>query len=607
VSVPRFNIPLRSALIVSAVILLSLFVRFRLRDMPLERDEGEYAYAGQLMLEGIPPYKLAYNMKLPGTYAAYALIMAIFGQTPSGIHVGLALVNCASILLMYFLGRKLLDDTAGVVAAITFGLLSLSPSVLGLAGHATHFVVLPALAATLLLLRATEGKGVESRKSSDESQKPKASAEPSMLDARPPTASAGPSTRSAGRSTLDARRSTIFSTGLLFGVAFIMKQQGVFFGIFGGLYLILVPLGRYLEERDIRKRNYGRLPRGSGEPVSWKTVFGHVAVYSAGCIIPYLLTCLILWAGGVFPQFWFWTVDYAAQYASNRPIFDLQALLRSTLSVAVGASSVLWAVGLLGLVVIWWDNRLSVDRRTCLTLFFVCSLLSVSIGLYFRGHYFITLLPALSLLSAVAVTRSLWLLKHNRTIELFLAVPISAAFAIGILATLIGNGAVWFVMKPDEAMHYTYGTTLFTEARQIGHYIRDHSQPKAAIAVIGSEPEIYFYAHRHSATGYIYLYPLMEVQPFASKMQQEMIAEIEKNNPEFVVYVDDNFSWLTTPASQRKIDDWWPKFLEKHLTFTSRTEIQGREDERLPVFLRNDNNKTQTAAARALLLYQFRT
>src|ERR1051325_81079 len=102
-------------ILVSLVILFTAAVRLRLRDMPLERDEGEYAYAGQLMLQGIPPYKLAYNMKLPGTYAAYAVIMAVFGQSPSGIHLGLALVNCASIILMYFLGRKLLDDTAGVV------------------------------------------------------------------------------------------------------------------------------------------------------------------------------------------------------------------------------------------------------------------------------------------------------------------------------------------------------------------------------------------------------------------------------------------------------------------------------------------------------------
>ena len=66
------------AIIVFGVILA---IRIGLLGIPLERDEGEYAYAGQLMLQGIPPYKLAYSMKFPGTYAAYALIMSIFGQT----------------------------------------------------------------------------------------------------------------------------------------------------------------------------------------------------------------------------------------------------------------------------------------------------------------------------------------------------------------------------------------------------------------------------------------------------------------------------------------------------------------------------------------------
>src|SRR2546430_9559777 len=112
-------------IVVAVMVALSLFVRFRLRDLPLERDEGEYAYAGQLMLQGVPPYKEAYNMKLPGTYAAYAVIMAVFGQTPSGIHIGLALVNAASIILIYFLGRKILDETTGIAAAVAFGLLSL--------------------------------------------------------------------------------------------------------------------------------------------------------------------------------------------------------------------------------------------------------------------------------------------------------------------------------------------------------------------------------------------------------------------------------------------------------------------------------------------------
>jgi hypothetical protein len=109
-----------------AFILLFSAIRFRLRQMPLERDEGEYAYAGQLILEGIPPYQLAYNMKLPGTYAAYALIMAVFGETPAGIHLGLLFVNAGTMVLVYLLSTELFGNLSGLVSAAAFGLLSTS-------------------------------------------------------------------------------------------------------------------------------------------------------------------------------------------------------------------------------------------------------------------------------------------------------------------------------------------------------------------------------------------------------------------------------------------------------------------------------------------------
>ena len=79
--------------LVVATIAVASLVRLRLADVPLERDEGEYAYAGQLILRGVPPYLKAYNMKFPGSYYAYALIMGVFGQTPRGIRLGLMLVN----------------------------------------------------------------------------------------------------------------------------------------------------------------------------------------------------------------------------------------------------------------------------------------------------------------------------------------------------------------------------------------------------------------------------------------------------------------------------------------------------------------------------------
>src|SRR5437867_6963020 len=145
---------LEAAWIFLAVIVLGLVIaiRIRLLGIPLERDEGEYAYAGQLMLQGIPPYKLAYNMKFPGTYEAYALIMALFGQTIVGIHLGLLLINAATILLIFLLGRRLINSIAGIAAAMTYAVLSGSSSVLGLAAHATHFAMLPVLGGTLVLL-----------------------------------------------------------------------------------------------------------------------------------------------------------------------------------------------------------------------------------------------------------------------------------------------------------------------------------------------------------------------------------------------------------------------------------------------------------------------
>ena len=64
---PSSNTQYGYTIAVVAVMVLAALVRLRIAGLPLERDEGEYAYAGQLILNGIPPYQLAFNMKFPGT------------------------------------------------------------------------------------------------------------------------------------------------------------------------------------------------------------------------------------------------------------------------------------------------------------------------------------------------------------------------------------------------------------------------------------------------------------------------------------------------------------------------------------------------------------
>src|SRR5207245_8804790 len=127
-----------------------------LLDVPLDRDEGEYAYVARLLLDGIPPFAEAHNMKMPGIYAVYSVLLTVFGSTHTAIHLGLLFANALSIALVFLLGRRLMDATAGVAAAATYALLTLSETVLGSAANAEHFVVPLALSALVLLDSARE-------------------------------------------------------------------------------------------------------------------------------------------------------------------------------------------------------------------------------------------------------------------------------------------------------------------------------------------------------------------------------------------------------------------------------------------------------------------
>jgi hypothetical protein len=101
-----------------------------------------------------------------------------------------------------------------------------------------------------------------------------------------------------------------------------------------------------------------------------------------------------------------------------------------------------------------------------------------------------------------------------------------------------------------------YDVNPFPESLEIARFIKENSTKEDRIAVVGSEPQIYFYSDRRSATGYIYTYPLMENHPYAEKMQREMIAEIETARPKFIVFVSVPLSWLVRPYSKNIIFEW---------------------------------------------------
>jgi hypothetical protein len=88
-------------------------------------------------------------------------------------------------------------------------------------------------------------------------------------------------------------------------------------------------------------------------------------------------------------------------------------------------------------------------------------------------------------------------------------------------------------------------------------------QPNTHPGGASRDLSFYFYSHRLSATGYIYTYGLMESHPNAGKMQQEMIAEIERAKPKFLVLVNGPSSWRNESTLDRTSFEWTTRYARR--------------------------------------------
>jgi hypothetical protein len=261
---------------------------------------------------------------------------------------------------------------------------------------------------------------------------------------------------------------------------------------------------------------------------------------------------LILWRAGVLDKFWFWTINYAWQYGSLVPLSQApQNFFRSANEVVLTGWPV-WIFAVIGALTGLWNQR---TRASTLVLvgFLFFSALALCLGFYFRTHYFILVLPAVSLLAGATISKLIEILEGRRILIRFMPLLV---FAVAVSVPILWDKKIFFDATPVEVCRIVYPESPFPESVRIADYVREHTEPDNTIAVLGSEPQIYFYSRRHSATGYIYTYALMEPQKYAHQMQEEMIHEIERARPMYLVSVLMNDSWLYRPQSNPLIFNW---------------------------------------------------
>ena len=495
-------------LYIVAVIVLGFtcFVRFRFLEVPLERDEGEYAYFGWQLMHGILPYVESNTMKLPGIHFVYATILTIFGQTHSSIHLALLFTNIATSFLMFLLGKHLYDESVGIFSGASFLVMTLSPSVQGFWANSEHFVIFFAIGGILLMMIALDNED----------------------------------------------KKYLFLSGVLLGFAILIKQHAIFFCMFGVFYV------------TYRKNKVA----------VFADVLSKVGIFITGVLIPLVLVFVIYYAAGNLDEFWFWTFKYASEYASLiSPDRAVGRFIRS-FDPVLNSNFLILLLSLLGVISVGWNKTIRSKYVFSFGLL-VFSFMAITPGFYFRPHYFILVMPVFSLFAGIGAISFLKLspTHHGLRRNSFLCIVV-----IFLVAPLFVQKNLLFKMSVSEITRHTYGLNPFLESIEISHYIKENTDEGDVIAILGSEPQIYFYSKRKSATSFLYMYPLMEEHSYARVMQTEMIKEIENSEPKYILVVNVSTSWLWQKKSSRKLLAWSQGYLEKKYKMSGAVEISFEKD-----------------------------
>jgi hypothetical protein len=261
---------------------------------------------------------------------------------------------------------------------------------------------------------------------------------------------------------------------------------------------------------------------------------------AAGATLATAPGLLALAAAGAWHPFVDAVLLHNLQYSQTNSIAVVGELLAYRLAQQAPSLGVFWALAAVALL---FPKLIGRRSWALLAGWLVASAAGVSVGFFFRPHYFVQALPAIAALSgAVLGVAAARLLARPR---IWAATLGSAALtALVVAPPILANAPIRGAGSPAAISREIYGMNPFPESLEIGKYIRRTSGPDDRVYIIGSEPQILFYAGRPSATRYIFFYPLTGNYPGVLERQRDVVAEVAAARPLYVVWSNFDASML---------------------------------------------------------------
>ncbi len=440
------------------------------------RDSGIFAYTGQVIYEGGLPYRDAWDNKPPGVYYINALAFAIFGPGRWAVWlIETTFVFLAGLAIFWLLDQVFERRLYTWIGALMFVLLARHPALVSDTNFTEVYALLPQVLVFI-----------------------------------------------AGYQFMRRQRySTSFLIGLAASMTFLMKQTTI------GVALMFIPALLL-----------------SGHPVTqslrrWKliatTILG--GLIGLGVVALYLLMNGVLWeaidATFVSPAAFH---NWVSKEAGSLWDAVWQTLTDSVVPLVVGPLLPFLLVGVLvslrrGVLRIrkYPNVQAAADAGLFVwaTLTFLADLVLTNPTNRAYEHYYVTLLPALVLLT----TRGLAEISGEGQSTRKGRLAISAVWVYLTLAIAVGpvGGAVVRLWIVD------WEVTGPIRNEYLADYVVEHTAPEDNVLVWGATTAINFQADRPSPTQYHYGYPLI-VPDYTSEVQiDEIVDDLEANQPRLII------------------------------------------------------------------------
>ena len=144
----------QTILLAASLVLIVAAIRLPLLAIPLERDEGEYAYIAWRLEYNELPYRDWVDQKPPAVFYVYRLALSLPFEAVRAIHFVGLLFSAASVCALFFLGLQFIDRFWAFLGAAFFALLSSDPLVQGTAANTELFMLCPLILSLIAFFAA---------------------------------------------------------------------------------------------------------------------------------------------------------------------------------------------------------------------------------------------------------------------------------------------------------------------------------------------------------------------------------------------------------------------------------------------------------------------